>query len=326
MRRMFVALPLVALVHAAPAAAAVAASGTYPDRPIRFIVSSGAGGAPDFNARILAAELGKQMGQQLVVDNRPGAGSTLGTNMMAKAPPDGYTIGYGTIGPIAIQPSLQRNLPYDPARDLKPVILVTLTPNMLAVAPSLQAANVKELIDLARANPGKFFFASTGTGASQHLTGELFKFMANAPIEHVPFKQATPALADLAAGRVHLMFENINSVAPHVKSGRLRALAVTTTKRLGAFPDVPAMAETVQGFESVSWGGVVVPSGVSNAIVARLNKEVNFAISQPHVREKFAAFGVELQGGPPEVFAAQIKKDAAKWADVIRRAGVKPEA
>ncbi len=151
---------------------AYAAVAAYPDRPVRFIVSSGAGGAPDFNARILAAELSKQMGQQFVVDNRPGAGSTLGTHLMAKAPPDGYSIGYGTIGPIAIQRSLQRNLPYDADRDLKPVVLVTLTPNMLAVAQSLQVASIKELIDHAKAHPGKLLFASTGTGASQHLTGE----------------------------------------------------------------------------------------------------------------------------------------------------------
>jgi tripartite-type tricarboxylate transporter receptor subunit TctC len=308
-----------ALAHATLAAAA------YPDRPIRFIVSSGAGGAPDFNARVLSAELGRQMGQPFVVDNRPGAGSTLGTTMMAKAAPDGYTIGYGTIGPIAIQRSLQRNLPYDADRDLKPVALVTLTPNMLAVAPSLPASSVKELIDYARANPGKLFFASTGTGASQHLTGELFKFMAAIQIEHVPFKQATPALADLTAGRVHLMFENINSVAPHVRSGRLRGLAVTTSKRVAAFPDMPVIADTVPGFESVSWGGIVVPAGVPAAIVARLNTEVNTALAASHVKEKFASFGVELSGGTPEVFAAQIRKDAAKWADVIKRAGIKPD-
>jgi tripartite-type tricarboxylate transporter receptor subunit TctC len=308
-----------ALAHATHAAAA------YPDRPIRFIVSSGAGGAPDFNARVLSAELGRQMGQPFVVDNRPGAGSTLGTTMMARAAPDGYTIGYGTIGPIAIQRSLQRNLPYDADRDLKPVVLVTLTPNMLAVAPSLPASSVKELIDYARANPGKLFFASTGTGASQHLTGELFKFMAAIQIEHVPFKQATPALADLTAGRVHLMFENINSVAPHVRSGRLRGLGVTTSKRVAAFPEMPVIAETVPGFESVSWGGIVVPAGVPPMIVARLNKEVNTALAAPHVKEKFASFGVELSGGTPEVFAAQIRKDAAKWADVIKRAGIKPD-
>jgi tripartite-type tricarboxylate transporter receptor subunit TctC len=293
---------------------------------VRFIVSSGAGGAPDFNARTLAAELSKQMGQQFVVDNRPGAGSTIGTYMMAKAAPDGYTIGYGTIGPIAIQRSLQRNLPYDADRELKPVVLVTLTPNMLAVAQSLQVTSVRELIDHAKANPGKLLFASTGTGASQHLTGEYFKFTTGIQIEHVPFKQATPALADLTAGRVHLMFENINSVATHVKANRLRGLGVTTLKRVKAFPDIPAIAETVPGFESVSWGGVVVPAGVPGPIVDRLNKEINAAIALPHVKEKFAAFGVELSGGPPEVFAAQIKKDAAKWADVIRRAGVKPEA
>jgi tripartite-type tricarboxylate transporter receptor subunit TctC len=304
---------------------AAAVSAAYPDRPVRFIVSSGAGGAPDFNARTLAAELSKQMGQQFVVDNRPGAGSTLGTTMMAKAAPDGYTIGYGTIGPIAIQRSLQRNLPYDADKDLRAVVLVTLTPNMLAVTQSLQATSVKELIDHARANPGKLFFASTGTGASQHLTGELFKFMTAIQIDHVPFKQATPALADLTAGRVHLMFENINSIAPHVKSGRLRGLGVTTSKRVAAFPDMATIAETVPGFESVSWGGIVVPAGVPNAIVMRLNQEVNSALLLPHVRERFAAFGVELSGGPPEVFTTQIRKDAAKWADVIRRAGIKPD-
>ena len=319
MNKLVIAISCGALLNVSASLAA------YPERPIRFIVSSGAGGAPDFNARILAAELGKQMGQQFVVDNRPGAGSTLGTNMMAKAPPDGYTIGYGTIGPLAIQRSLQRNLPYDADRDLKPVVLVTLTPNMLVVTPSLPATSVKDLIDYARANPGKLLFASTGTGASQHLTGEYFKFATGIQIDHVPFKQAASALADLTAGRVHLMFENINSVALHVKANRLRGLAVTTLKRVTAFPELPTVAETVPGFESVSWGGVVVPAGVPQAIIARLNKEVNAVLMLPHVREKFAAFGVELHGGPPEVFASQIKKDAAKWADVIKRADVKPE-
>lgn len=202
---------------------------------------------------------------------------------------------------------------------------MTLTPNMLVVTPSLPATSVKDLIDYARANPGKLLFASTGTGASQHLTGEYFKFATGIQIDHVPFKQAASALADLTAGRVHLMFENINSVALHVKANRLRGLAVTTLKRVTAFPELPTVAETVPGFESVSWGGVVVPAGVPQAIIARLNKEVNAVLMLPHIREKFAAFGVELHGGPPEVFASQIKKDAAKWADVIKRADVKPE-
>ena len=297
----------------------------YPERPVRFIVSSGAGGAPDFNARMLAAELSKQMGQPFVVDNRPGAGSTLGTAMMARAAPDGYTIGYGTIGPLAMQRSLQRNLPYDADKDLQAVVLVTLTPNLLAVTSSLQVASVKELIEAARANPGKLLFASTGTGASQHLTGELFKFVAGAPIEHIPFKAATPALADLMAGRVQLMFENINSIAPHVRAGRLRGLAVTTLKRVSAFPELPAVAETVPGFESVSWGGVVVPARVPSSIVGRLNHEINSAMTLTSVKDKFAAFGVELAGGTPERFTTQIRKDAAKWADVIRRAGITPD-
>jgi tripartite-type tricarboxylate transporter receptor subunit TctC len=319
LRKRLIATCCIALFNATTIFAA------YPNRPIRFIVSSGAGGAPDFNARVLSAELSKQMGQQFVVDNRPGAGSTLGTAMMAKAAPDGYTIGYGTIGPLAMQRSLQRNLPYDADKDLQAVVLVTLTPNLLAVTSSLTMTSVKELIDSARANPGKLLFASTGTGASQHLTGELFKFTTGAPIEHIPFKAATPALADLIAGRVHLMFENINSIAPHVKSGRVRALAVTTLKRISAFPELPAVAESVQGFESVSWGGVVVPAGVPSAIVARLNREINTALTLAHVREKFAAFGVELSGGTPEQFSAQIKKDALKWGDVIKRAGIKPD-
>jgi tripartite-type tricarboxylate transporter receptor subunit TctC len=319
MRKLLVATCCAALLHATVIFAA------YPERPIRFIVSSGAGGAPDFNARTLAAELSRQMGQQFVVDNRPGAGSTLGTAMMAKAPPDGYTIGYGTIGPLAMQRSLQRNLSYDADKDLQPVVLVTLTPNLLAVTSSLQVTSVKELIDAARANPGRLLFASTGTGASQHLTGELFKFMTGVAIEHIPFKAATPALADLIAGRVQLMFENINSIAPHVRTGRLRGLAVTTLKRISAFPELPAVAESVQGFESVSWGGVVVPAGVPSVIVARLNREINTALSLTHVREKFASFGVELAGGTPEQFATQIRKDALKWGDVIKRAGIKPD-
>ena len=317
------------LAFAALAAASVAACSAlaaYPDRPVRFIVSSGAGGAPDFTARILAAELTKQMGQQFVVDNRPGAGSVLGTAMMAKAPPDGYTIGYGTIGPLAIQPSLQRDLPYNPLKDLAPVVLVTLTPNMLAVTHALPATTVKQLIEHARANPGKLLFASTGTGASQHLTGEYFKFTAGIQIEHVPFKQSTAALVDLTAGRVHLMFEAISSVAPHVKAGKLRGVAVTTLKRLSAYPDIAAVAETLPGFESVSWGGVVVPAGVPQPIIARLNKEVNAAIAQPQVRERWTHLGVEISGGAPEIFTAQIRKDTAKWAEVIKRAGVKPEA
>ena len=305
------------------AAAMQPAAAEYPDRPIRFLVSSGAGGAPDISARIFAAELTKQLGQQVVVDNRPGAGSVMGTTLMAKAPPDGYTIGYGTIAPIAIQRSLQPNLPYDPDKDLQAVIQITSTPNMLAVSKSLSVGSVSALIDYARNNPGTLLYASTGTGTSQHLTGELFKLMTGVQITHIPFKAATMALTDVIGGRVHLMFENINSVGQHIRSGKLQGFAVTSSKRVAAFPDLPTMDEAgLLGFESISWGGIVVPAGTASVIVARLNREVNAAIALPHVKEKYAGFGNDLVGGTPAQFTAQIKKDTLKWADVIKRAGV----
>ena len=305
------------------AAAMQPAAAEYPDRPIRFLVSSGAGGSPDITARIFAAELTKQLGQQVVVDNRPGAGSVMGTTLMAKAPPDGYTIGYGTIAPIAIQRSLQPSLPYDPDKELQAVVQITSTPNLLAASKSLSVSSVTALIGYARNSPGTLLYASTGTGTSQHLTGELFKLMTGVQMTHVPFKAATMALTDVIGGRVQLMFENISSVGQHVKSGKVQGFAVTSSKRVAAFPDLPTMDEAgVPGFESISWGGIVVPAGTPLVIVARLNREVNAAIALPHVKEKYAGFGNDLVGGTPAQFTAQIKKDTLKWADVIKRAGV----
>ena len=319
MRKRLMAAALLAMLDIPVVAAA------YPDRPIRFIVSSAPGGTPDTTARIFAAELIKQVGQQVVVDNRPGAGSVLGTALMAKAAPDGYTIGYGTIGPIAIQRSVQ-SLPYDPDRELQAVVQIAATPNLLATSKSLPVTSVKGLIEYARTNPEKLLYASTGSGASQHLTGELFKYMAGVQMTHVPFKAATLALTDVIAGRVHLMFENIGSVGQHVRSGKLQGLAVTSGKRVTAFQDLPTVAEGgVPGFESISWGGIVVPSGTPPAIVTRLNREINVAMASPHVKEKYAVFGSDLVGGTPEQFAAQIKKDTVKWAEVVKRAGVKAD-
>ena len=320
MQKLFVAVSLLALFDVAMAVAA------YPERPIRLIVSSAPGGTPDTTARIFGTELAKQLGQPVVVDNRPGAGSMLGTILMAKAPPDGYTLGYGTIGPIAIQRSLQTHMPYDADRELQAVAQISATPNLLAVSKLLPATSVKGVIDYARANPEKLLFASTGTGASQHLTGELFKFMAGIQMTHVPFKAATLALTDVIAGRVHLMFENIGSIGQHVKSGKLQGVAVTSGKRVAAFPELPTVAESgIPGFESVSWGGLVVPAGTPRVIVARLNKELNAAMALPQVKERFAVFGSDLVGGTPEQFTAQIRKDVAKWADVIKRAGIKAD-
>ena len=320
MQKLLVVLSLPALLDFSTAIAA------YPERPIRFLVSSAPGGTPDTTARIFATELTKQLGQQVVVDNRPGAGSMLGTALMAKAAPDGYTMGYGTIGPIAIQRSLQSNMPYDADRELRAVAQIAATPNLLAVSKSLPVTTVKGLIEYARAHPEKLLYASTGSGASQHLTGEMFKFMAGIQMTHIPFKAATLALTDVIAGRVHLMFENIGSISPHVKSGKLQGVAVTSGKRVATFPDLPTVAEAgVPDFESVSWGGLVVPAGTPQAIVARLNAEINTAIALPQVKQKYAVFGSELVGGTPEQFAAQIRKDVAKWAQVIKRAGVKAD-
>jgi tripartite-type tricarboxylate transporter receptor subunit TctC len=298
------------------------AQAVYPERPVRFIVPSAPGGAPDINVRIIVTEVGRQMGQQFVVDNRPGAAGSIGTDLIAKAPPDGYTIGTGNIATLAINRSVLPKLPYHPDK-LQPVVQWTFVPNLLAVSLSLPVNSVQELIDYGRKNPGKLNFGSAGAGTSIHLSGELFKLMTGARIVHVPFKGSSFAITDLTAGRVHLMFDNIPSIGPHMKTGRLRGLAVTTAKRVPAYSELPTVTESgVPGFAVTSWGGVIVPGGVSKAIVARLNAEVNKALAAPHVREKLTSLGSEVVGGTPEQFADHIRKETAKWADVVKRAGI----
>ena len=300
------------------------AAAAYPERPIRYVIPSAAGGGPDTAARIITAELGRQMGQQVVVDNRPGGSGTIGTVMIAKAAPDGYTIGHGNILTLGINRSVLPRLPYYPDKDLQPVVQMYFTPNLLTVTPSLPLKSVQELIDYARQNPDRLLYASTGSGSSIHVSGELFKLMTGTQMVHVPFKAAALAITDLTAGRVHLMFDNINSIGPHVKAGRLRGLAVTSAKRVPAFSELPTVEEAgLPGFVVTAWAGVIVPAGVPKAIVARLNAEVNKALDAPAVREKLAAQGLEVVGGTPEQFAGHIRKEAAKWADVVKRAGVK---
>lgn len=317
------AIILFAIVCGAMIPAIIAAA-DYPVRPIRYVIPSAAGGGPDTAARIVTAELSRQMGQQIVIDNRPGGSGTIGTDMIARATPDGYTIGHGNILTLGINRSVLPKLPYHPDRDLQPVVQMYFTPNLLAVTPSLSVKSVQELIDYARKNPDNLLYASTGSGSSIHVSGELFKLMTSTQMVHVPFKAAAVAITDLTAGRVHLMFDNINSIGPHVKAGRLRGLGVTSAKRVPAFPELPTVAEAgVPGFEVTAWAGVIVPAGVPNAIVARLNAEVNKALASPTVREKLNGQGLEVVGGTPEQFAEHIRKEAAKWADVVKRAGVK---
>ena len=296
----------------------------YPDRPIRFIVPSAAGSAADINARLLAAELAKLLSQQIVVDNRPGAAGSIGMELIARAVPDGYTIGYGTSAGLAINRSLLARLPYDADKDFQMVALMGYQPNLLAVALSLPVKSVQELIVYARNNPGKLSYGSSGSGTPSHLGMEMFKYMTGTTIVHVPYKAAQQAIAEMIGGQVQMLFDNFGSIVPHVKSGRIRGLGVTSRKRSSALPDLPTLDEAgVPGFELTAWGGVVVPAGVRKATVTRLNAEVNQALAAPTLKDKVALFGYEVGGGTPEHFTEYVRQEAVKWAVIIKRSGIK---
>ena len=304
--------------------AAAVAVAAYPERPFRYVLPSAAGGGPDVASRVVMAELSKQTGQQVVVDNRPGASGILGTELIVRATPDGYTMGHGNINTMAINRSVLAKLPYDIDRDLQAVILMYNSPNLLAVTVSLPVKSVQELIDYAKKNPDKLIFASTGNGSSVHVGMELFKLMTATQMVHVPYKAAIVAITDLTAGRVQLMADNIQSIGSHVKAGRLRGLAVTSGRRVPAFGELPTVAEAgVAGFDVSAWAGAIVPAGVPKAVIARLNAEINKALAAPAVREKFPEMGLEIVGGTPEQYAAHIKSESAKWADVVKRSGAK---
>jgi tripartite-type tricarboxylate transporter receptor subunit TctC len=297
---------------------------TYPDRPIRLIVPSAAGGGPDTVARLIAAELTKQMGQQIVVDNRPGGAFIIGMDAIAKAAPDGYTIGYASVGPLAINRSLLPKMPYDPDRDLQAIGQVGMSQCIVGVTPSAPFKTVGELIAYAKKNPDKLTHGSAGNGSIDQLSAELFKMMTGTRMVHVPYKTSAQAVTELMAGQVNLMFANLPSIWTHVKSGKVGALAVTGSRRSPGFPDLPTIAEAgVPGYEAVTWGGIVSPAGMPKAIVGRLNTEVNAAIATPTFKEKYGAIGNEPLGGTPEHFAAFIRKEAAKWAAVVKHVGAK---
>jgi len=303
---------------------ATGAAAQYPDRPIRLIVPQAAGSATDNVARILGVELAKQIGQPIVVENRPGGALTIGIDAVAKAPPDGYTIGMGPIGALAITRHMVAKLPYDIERDLQPICVVTKGHLLLAVSPKLDVNSVPELIDYARKNPGKLLNASSSNGSPGHVGGELFKYMTGTEIVHVPYKGGAMAINDLIAGHVHLMFESLNSISPHARSGKVRALAVSGARRSPGFPDLPTVAEAgVPGYEAGTWSGVIAPAGVPRPVVDKLNAAINRAIQSQLFKERFALIGDEPAGGTPEEFAELIRKDSAKWAEVIKRSGAK---
>ena len=296
----------------------------YPERPVRLVVPQAAGSATDTHARLIAAELPKFLGQPVVVDNRPGGALTIGIDFVAKSPPDGYTIGIGPVGALAITRHMVEKLPYDIERDLLPVIQISRGHMLLAVSPSLPVSNVQELISYARQNPGRLLNASSSNGSPGHVCGELFKLLTGTQITHVPYKGGAAAINDLMGGHVQLMFESLASISPHARSGKVRALAVSGPRRSPAFPDVPTMVEAgVSGYEVTAWSGIIVPAKTPRAIVDRLNAAVNAALDSPAFRERWAPIGDDIAGGTPEDFAERIRRDSALWADVVKRSGAK---
>ncbi|MBL8384417.1 MAG: tripartite tricarboxylate transporter substrate binding protein [Burkholderiales bacterium] len=301
-----------------------AAFAQYPERPLRLIVPQAPGSATDTAARVLAAELVPQLGQQIVVENRPGGALTIGMDLLAKSAPDGYTIGLGPVGALAISPNLVAKLPYDIERDFQPVALISIGHLLLAASPKLAANSVAELVAHARAHPGRLTNASSSNGSPGHVGGELFKLLTGTQIVHVPYKGGALAINDLIAGQVDIMFESLNSIAPHAKAGKVKALAVSGARRSPAFPAVPTVAEAgVPGYEAPTWSGVVAPAGLPRPVLDRLNAAVNRAIASPGFRERFGAIGDEPAGGTPEEFAAMIRRELARWRDVVRRSGAR---
>ena len=301
---------------------ALAAEG-YPARPIRLIVPFPAGGATDVLARIYAQKLAPRLAQNVIIDNRTGASGNVGSEIAARAAPDGYTLVMGNVSSHAINASLFR-LPYDPVKDFAPVSVVAVVTNVLVVHPSVQAKSVKELIAAARAAPGKIDYASAGNGSPAHLAAELFKMMAKVEVNHVPFNGNAPATTALLGGQVALMFNAMPAAMPHVKTGKLRALAVTSANRSRAAPDLPTIAESgLAGYEVTAWNGVLAPAGTPGPIVGRLYKETLAVLRDPEVAERYAGLGAEPLGNTPQQFAALVAADVKKWGDVARVAKLK---
>ena len=304
---------------------AQAAAPDYPSKPIRLIVPFPAGGGVDIVARSLTPHLTERWGQQVIVDNRPGAGATLGADLAAKAAPDGYNLLLANTA-HAINATLFKKLPYDAVKDFTPISLVATQPSVLIVNPGVPVKSVKELIALAKAKPGQLNYASSGNGTPPHLSAAMFESMAGVEMTHIPYKGAAPALTDLLGGQVQLMFATIISSAQHVHSGRVRALAVTSAKRSPAFPDLPTVAEAgVPGFEATAWFMLLAPAKTPDAIVQRLSRDTAAALAKPDLRARFAKEGAEAVGSTPDRAAAYLKSEIARWGKVVRAANIHAE-
>ena len=319
-------LPHLAALALSIAFPVLAHAQAYPSQPIKMIVPFTAGGTTDILARTIGQKLSEAWRQPVIVENRPGAGGNIGADVVAKAKPDGYTILMGTIGTQAINASLYSKMPYDAAKDFAPVTLVAMVPNVLVVHPAVNARTVGELVALAKAKPGELNFASSSTGGSPHLSGEMFKQMTGANIVHVPYKGSAPAITDLLGGQVSLMFDNLPSALPQVKAGKLRALGVTSARRSQAAPDIPTIAESgVPGYEVDSWFGILAPAATPKEIVSKLNVEIVRILKIPEVRERLLEQGAEPVGDTPEQFAEHIRKETVKWARVVKASGAKAD-
>jgi tripartite-type tricarboxylate transporter receptor subunit TctC len=324
-RRRELLIALIALAWATQVTAADSGQ-SYPNRPVRFIVPFAPGGSTDTLARTVGQKLGEALGEQVVVDNRSGGNGNIGTDLVAHAAPDGYTILLGYIANLAIGPSLYAKLPFDPVKDLAPVTQLAVAPNILVVHPSVPAKNFKEFIAYAKANPQKVNFASAAVASPGHLAGELLNHAAGIHMQHVPYKGSGQAVVDLVGGQVQVMVSGMSSVMPHIKAGRLRALAVTGAQRSPAVLDIPTIAESgFPKFEATAWYGVLVPARTPKAIVTRLHDEIVRALKMPDVKERLESVGFEIVGSTPEAFGAYIKSEIVKWAPVVKASGAKAD-
>ena len=295
----------------------------FPSKPLRLVVGSTPGGGTDISARLIAPKMSEQLGQQVVVENRPGATTTIGVNYVVRSAPDGYTMLMG-VSSLAINPHILQNVPYDALKDLAPVTQVLVAPNIMVAHPSLPIRTVKDLVAFARARPGQLNFAAGGAGSSQHLAIELFLYMTGTKIVHVPYKGQGMALIDVVAGQVSLMMANVISALPHVRSARLRALGVTGSKRTTVAPDIPTIAEAgVPGYEVLQWYGVLAPAATPREIIGRLHGVIAHAVQDPKIRERIVADAGEPVGNTPDEFSAILRADYKKWGDVIRKAGIR---
>ena len=295
----------------------------YPGKPLRLIVPFAPGGSTDIFARLIAERAQAPLGQPVVVENKAGAAGNIGANEVAKAAPDGYTLLMATTGVMAINNALYKSMTYDAAKELEPVLFVASITNVLIVPPDFPAKSVAQLVALAKKEPGKLSFASSGAGSSTHMSAELFKSLSGTDILHIPYKGSGQALPDLMSGRVSMMFENAPGAVSHIKSGKVRALAVTGLKRASALPELPTIAESgVPGYESLSWSGIAVPAGTPRAVIERLNKDLNAVLAAPEMRAKLTEQGAETMGGPPEAFASHVRAEREKWSRLIREKNI----